>query len=119
MGSFSQLKALALATLCGGLLIAACGSSAEQPTYVQPKDEGEPDGKAVYMDKCNVCHGPDGKRGVSGASDLSVSKMTMDQRIGIITYGKNTMVGWHGILTAKEIEAVAQYVEALRVPAEN
>ena len=116
----SPLKQVALLAMLLGLLIVACGSSQEDgPTYVQPNDSGDADGKAVYMDKCNVCHGPDGKRGVSGAKDLSASVMTLEERIQIVTYGKNTMVGWHGVLTSKEIEAVAVYIEKLRVaPAE-
>ena len=70
------VKKLAFLAVLAGLLIAACGSSNEEPTYVQPQNSGDADGKSVYMDTCNVCHGPDGKRGVSGASDLSVSTMS-------------------------------------------
>ena len=112
----SPVKQVAFLAMLLGVLIAACGSSQEDgPTYVQPSDSGDADGKSVYMDKCNVCHGPDGKRGVSGAKDLSVSVMTLEERIQIVTYGKNTMVGWHGVLTSKEIKAVAEYIEELRV----
>lgn len=103
-----------LATGLALLLLACGGQSSEPELYVQPDDSGLRDGKSVYADKCTVCHGADGKKGISGATDLSSSTLALAGRIDVITNGRNSMVGWKGVLTEKEIKAVAEYLEELR-----
>ena len=75
---------------------------------------GDIDGKAIYTKKCALCHGDDGKKGFSGASDLSVSKLSRADQIDIVTYGKGMMNGFSKQLTAAEIEAVVDHVETLK-----
>jgi len=71
-------------------------------------------GKAVFMAYCVECHGADGAKGASGAKNLTESTIPVEKAMEIINYGKNNMMKYEGILTQKEIEAVANYVMTLR-----
>lgn len=68
-----------------------------------------PDGEAIFKKYCVLCHGVDGKLGLNGSKDLSVSIVTEAERIVQITKGKNTMTPFEGILSPQEIKAVAVY----------
>lgn len=68
-------------------------------------------GKEIYNDKCALCHGDNGKLGMSGAKDLSVTQMDHTNIVTIITNGKNTMASYKEALTPEQIEAVASYIE--------
>mgnify|MGYP003460725624 FL=1 len=68
-----------------------------------------PDGEAIFKKYCVLCHGVDGKLGLNGSKDLSISKVTEAERIVQITKGKNTMTPFEGILSPQEIKAVAAY----------
>jgi cytochrome c6 len=81
----------------------ACGEKKSNP-YA-----GSADGQAIYKKYCVVCHGADGKLGLNGSKDISVSLLTEAQRIEQITNGKNTMTPFKGILSPEEIKAVAAY----------
>lgn len=69
----------------------------------------QPDGMAIFRRNCVVCHGADGKLGLNGAKDLSLSPRPLAERIEIITHGKNLMTPFGAILSKTEIEAVATY----------
>ena len=77
------------------------------------KDDLKPisgvDGSAVFKTHCQLCHGPDGKLGLNGAKDFSVSELTLEERVEVITKGRNTMASYENILSEDEIKAVAQY----------
>ena len=66
-------------------------------------------GKKVYKQNCVVCHGIDGKLGANGSKDLTMSKMTLEERKAIVKNGKGAMVGLGGLLKAEQIQAVAEY----------
>lgn len=68
----------------------------------------------MYIRKCSLCHGDDGKLMASKAPDLSQSDMDLEKRAALITYGKGTMPGQKGVLSKAEIYAVAQYIERFR-----
>ena len=68
-------------------------------------------GKQIFTEKCALCHGGDGKLGVSGAKDLSVTQLAHAGIVDIVTNGKNTMAAYKGALTAEQIEEVASYIE--------
>lgn len=68
-------------------------------------------GKEIYNDKCALCHGDNGKLGMSGAKDLSVTQMDHTNIVTIVTNGKNTMASYKDALTPEQIEAVASYIE--------
>lgn len=69
-------------------------------------------GKEIYEEKCALCHGSDGKLGVSGAKDLSVSALDHKGIVTIITDGKNSMASYKAVLSAEQIELVANYIES-------
>ena len=68
-------------------------------------------GKQIYEEKCTLCHGGDGKMGLSGAKDLSVTQLDHVGIVTIVTEGKNTMASYKSTLTKEQIEAVASYIE--------
>lgn len=70
--------------------------------------------RRLYTMKCGLCHGADGKLMVAGAPDLSKSRLSLDDRIALITYGKGAMPPQRGILSSAEIRAVATYIEDFR-----
>ena len=105
--------------LLSGLTLAAlligCGSpgdcgAADDPGQVIPEVEA----RALYIRKCSLCHGEDGKLMASKSPDLSVSTMTLAERVALITYGKGTMPAQKGILNKAEITAVARYIDRFR-----
>jgi len=121
IGFKKKNKALAVLSL---LMIVAAYGLAEvnkkrslQGTSVTSSDA--PEGAAVsghdiFMDRCTSCHGEDGKLGLSGAKDLSVSTLDLESRIEIIRNGKAPMAGYAGVLTEEQIKAVAEYTETLK-----
>jgi len=70
-----------------GLL--ACSESTEKLT--EEKTRKHLSGVKFYQQRCDVCHGPDGKLGVSEAKDLSISTITDKQIEKIIKRGQGSM----------------------------
>lgn len=75
-----------------------------------------PDGLAVFRQNCVNCHGIDGKLGIQGAKDLTQSPLSLDERILIITNGRNLMAPWGDKLSPAEIRAVAEFTGSLAKP---
>jgi mono/diheme cytochrome c family protein len=94
------------------VFVMGCGASAEQP--LTGGEVSSADAQRIYVMKCSLCHGDQGNLMVAGAPDLTTSRMSLDDRIAYITYGKGTMPPQKGILTADEIKAVALYIESFR-----
>ncbi|HWB63460.1 MAG TPA: cytochrome c [Chitinophagales bacterium] len=71
-------------------------------------------GKLVFeQSNCATCHGADGKAGLNGAKDLSVTMLSMDQQKEIIKNGKNAMPG-NSNLTDEQLNDLVQYIGTLR-----
>ena len=104
----------ALLLLLTSSLIWSCGNDAPTETGSPGTQVSEAQARNLYIRKCSLCHGDDGKLGASKSPDLSVSSMSLEERIALITYGKGTMPGQKGILNKAEIAAVARYVERFR-----
>ena len=68
-------------------------------------------GKEIFEEKCSLCHGNDGKLGMAGAKDLSISMLDHAGIVEIITNGKNAMTAYKATLSAEQIEAVSSYIE--------
>jgi mono/diheme cytochrome c family protein len=90
---------------------AGAGTDAGHGSAVEAISEGE--ARRLYTLKCSLCHGPDGRLGASRATDLSTSTMGVDQRIGIIKYGKGLMPP-QASLSKAELLGLALYLEGLR-----
>ena len=63
-----------------------------------------------------MCHGRDPKLGLNGAKDLTISTMTKTEMIAMVRQGKGAMMPYKDVLTAKEIDAVVEYVRTLGKP---
>lgn len=72
------------------------------------------DGERIYQERCASCHGRNGKKGVSGAKDLTRSELSMKERIRIIKNGKGAMIPFEGVLNDKETRAVARYLDQFK-----
>ena len=102
-----------ITAIIGVAAFVACSSSAE------PSQESgnEPvNAEKIYGFKCALCHGADGKAGIAGATDLSLSTLSMEDRIEVISRGRGSMMPFKDLLTGEEIEALATYIEQLRTP---
>lgn len=105
--------------LLSGLTLAAlligCGSPDDSGAVEDPgRVVSEVEARALYIRKCSLCHGEDGTLMASKSPDLSVSTMTLAERVALITYGKGTMPAQKGILNKAEITAVARYIDRFR-----
>ena len=74
----------------------------------------KPNGEKIYKQYCVACHGLYGDMGASGAYDLTSSALTVEERITVITNGRNTMTAFEAILEEEEIAAVANYTLTLK-----
>ncbi len=68
-------------------------------------------GKEIFEEKCSLCHGNDGKLGLSGAKNLAITTLNHQGIIEIITNGKNAMASYKNTLSAEQIESVTSYIE--------
>ena len=71
----------------------------------------EVDAKGKYKMFCAACHGFDGALGVNGAKDLSVSKLSIEESVAQVYFGKGLMTPFKGLLKDHEIVAVSKYIE--------
>ncbi len=69
-------------------------------------------GKEIFEEKCVLCHGNDGKLGLNGAKDLSITPMNHAGIVEMIANGKNGMAAYKEVLSAEQIEAVTLYIES-------
>ncbi|MBP6312905.1 MAG: cytochrome c [Flavobacteriales bacterium] len=90
----------------------ACSNGTENAPDVA--DTRGPSGAEIYATNCKLCHGATGDLGMGEANDLTVSVLSSEEIIAMVTNGKGNMVPYKNILTTKQIEAVAAYVETLR-----
>jgi len=88
-------------------LVIACGGN--EPNKKAAVKKG-PDGEKIYRQYCVICHGVKGDMGASGAFNLTTSTLSLDEKINVISNGRNTMTPFKGILTEADIKAVAEYV---------
>lgn len=108
--------------LLGGilLLITACGGSEDnnaQKTAAAAQNlagNSGTGGAATFRQYCVTCHGADGTLGLNGAKDLTVSALSLEERVNIITNGKKLMTPFNTLLSPQEIQAVAEYTQTLK-----
>lgn len=107
-------KNLALLSLI--LLIYAYGISETKSPFFKKENTtvASVDGKLIYESKCISCHGADGKLGMSGSKDLSLSQLKPEEKINLITNGKNAMMAYKNDLNEGQIKAVAEYTETFK-----
>lgn len=99
-----------------GVFVLACNTSTPPPSTTASADEGKksgPSGASLYRNRCITCHGANGRMGNNGAKKLPESELNVAQRIEVITYGRKIMPAFEDMMTAEEIEAVAQFTMTL------
>ncbi|MEM6628313.1 MAG: SirB2 family protein [Bacteroidota bacterium] len=72
-------------------------------------------GEALFKANCTSCHGEDGKNNLSGAKDLTQSKLGDIDIKKLIRKGKNSMPSYERIYSDEEIDALTEYVKTYRV----
>ena len=100
-------RSFSIASLLAILLI-ACGSGGNDRPAEASGLIGR--GEMLYGTHCVMCHGEDGTLGVVNASDLSVSRLSREEMIMIVTNGRGTMMAYRNVLSKDEIEAVVDHV---------
>lgn len=92
-------------------LILACGNnSGKESTDLVT----ELDGKAIYKNYCVNCHGLQGDMGAGGAANLQISALSLEERVIVITKGRNAMQPYESVLKPAQIEAVANFTLTLK-----
>lgn len=98
----------------------ACSSGPEKPKNVNQKvvinqktGQANGEGKALFTKYCVLCHGSDGKRGTNGANDLTVSKLTFNQKVAVVKKGQGVMTPFD-FLGDEKIKKVVEYLETLK-----
>jgi len=137
---------LLVAAMCGHALIVGCGGSTKESgntstenasptTQTQTQTAPATDtgavaadpvahGKQVYMARCALCHGPEGKGDGPAAAGLNpkprnhtdgayMKSRTDDQLLQVIRNGKGGMPAWGSVLSDQEIHDVLKYVRTL------
>lgn len=100
--------------------IGSCESAEEKTSQQEmaannvPSSAEKPDGMTLFRQHCVICHGSDGNLGLNGAKHLSESVLPLEERINIITNGKNLMTPFRSQLSPEEIQAVAAYTLTLK-----
>jgi cytochrome c6 len=95
------------------LALVACGGG-EPGTSGPPGTSQAASGESVFRMHCVLCHGNDGTLGLNGAKDLSVSTLSRDEMVAMVTHGKGTMMAYKNVLTKAEIAAVVEHVRSLQ-----
>jgi mono/diheme cytochrome c family protein len=81
-------------------------------------------GKVVYMARCALCHGPEGKGDGPAAAALNpkprnhtdgayMNAQTDEQLLNVIHNGKGGMPAWKAVLSEQEMQDVLKYVRTL------
>lgn len=102
--------------ICALIFVLACGSgdTSESDNGEVAAANTEHPGKKVYNMYCIVCHGSDGTMGANGAHNLQESTLTLDERLQVITKGRNTMTAFEKVISEEKIKQVAEYIETFR-----
>lgn len=82
--------------------------------HVETVDEGDGSIEGFYITHCKMCHGEDGKLGLSGAKDLSESTLSDDEIREIIKNGKNSMQGYDKYFNDQQLDEMIAFVKGLR-----
>ncbi len=98
-----------LACSGGGSKSSSAGGTAAGGGEVAAATDDHAAGEKIFRTYCIVCHGVDGKLGLNGAKDLSVSELGLDEKIEQVTKGKGLMTPFEGILSAEQIRQVSEY----------
>jgi mono/diheme cytochrome c family protein len=94
-------------TVILGLTLFSCGGVSSQDSETNL-------GNQTYQTYCVACHGSDGKLKLNDSPDLTLSNMTIEERIEIVKNGGSMMPAFTEVISEEEIKAVAAYLEELK-----
>ena len=100
--------------LCALLLLTNCTSSGNADKGNDEIQTVVITGKKIYSQYCVLCHGVDGKLGLNGSKDLTLSELSIDSVLIQIKNGKGAMLPYKDVLSRAEIDSVTQYIISLR-----
>jgi mono/diheme cytochrome c family protein len=104
--SFFFLLFTLIAGACGDENTTADPSLAAKAYAAEKKTA---DGQKIFKQYCVACHGIYGDMGVGGAANLAASSLSVEERILVITNGRNAMAPFSSLLSEEKIKAVAEY----------
>lgn len=107
-------KAIVFAVLAVALFACSSEGNNENSSSKSSAPTASVDGEKIFKTYCVTCHGIAGDMGANGAFNLQTSRLPLEERIHVITNGRNTMTPFKDLLNEQKIRAVAQYVEKLR-----
>ena len=105
-----------IAILFASHLLFACSTNVTVKSSDDKAVNEEINSKAMYTLHCEACHGMDGTKGISGAANLKVSKMTDIQIKNTIKNGNEKgMMPFKEIINSEtEIDSLVAFVKSLR-----
>ncbi len=109
------LTGFAFFTILSSTAMLSCGNSGATPGANSVSTTDPAMVKKLFLAKCAICHGDDGRLGYNNSKDLTVSILTRDEIIALVKTGKNTMPPHENILSQEQIEALTDFTLQLRV----
>jgi cytochrome c6 len=100
------MKKIAFALLVTIFFIGSCSKKSV------PSKTTAVDGSQLFSNNCARCHGATGTEG--RAPNLAQTKLAKPELTNVITHGRNHMPAFEDKLTAKEIDAVTDFVASLK-----
>jgi len=96
--------------------ISAIGCGGADTNSNKPSGDSKPalPGETVYISHCKLCHGSKGDLGISGAANLKISLLSIDEVKNVVTNGRKAMPAWGKQLSAEQIQQVSEYVITFR-----
>jgi len=118
MKSFMKILLLLLAL---AIMLVAQQADTKAASPAPPQTKAATPGRKIFEENCMRCHGADGssntfighKWNIPDLRSDAVQKLSAEQRITIITGGKNNMPAHKDKLTSEEIRLVESYVREL------
>ena len=109
------MKNLVLAILVALIALVACSASGSSDTEQHASTPGE----ELFKSQCVMCHGRKGNLNMSGAKDLTISALTEDEMVAIVSHGRGGMIGFNMTLSQEQIKEVVAHVRTLHVDQVN
>lgn len=105
------MRNVVLAILVALIALVACSASGSSGTDQPASTPGE----ALFKSQCVMCHGRKGNLNMSGAKDLTISTLTEEEMIAVVTHGRGGMIGYGKTLSKEQIKEVVAHVRTLHV----
>lgn len=106
------MRNVVLAVLVALIALVACSASGS--SFMEQKQVATP-GENIYKNQCVMCHGRKGDLNLSGAKDLTISTLSEEEMIAVVTHGRGGMIGYNMTLSQEQIKEVVNHVRTLHV----